>query len=254
MYYNISIKKTIVTFGICGLIVLVVYPHIPLSKTLFSISSGLSLKITDRHGIVLRETLSTEGGRAAWLTYEEIPETVLQAVIETEDKRFFSHSGVDLLALGRALLQNLRAGRVISGASTITQQLIKIRFGYPRTLFGKLHEMVMALRLERTFSKQEILTQYLNRVGFSNQTFGIEAAARLYFGKPAHHLSFAESVFLIGVIQAPSRLNPYRHFERALERQRRLLERMYQRNSIDTNEISDCSPGKHSAGSQKGQF
>jgi len=200
---------------------------------LFSNSTGTSLKITDRHGIVLRETLSAEGGRNTWLTYEEIPEPVIQAVVSAEDKRFFSHSGVDFLALGRALLQNLWAGRVVSGASTITQQLVKDRFGYPRTFFGKLKEMIMAIRLEKTFSKQEILTQYLNRVGFSNQTFGIEAAAKLYFQKPAQHLSLAESVFLAGMIQAPSRLNPYRNFERALQRQDYLLERMYRSKAID---------------------
>ncbi len=226
-------KKILCVSGICSIIAILLYLHIPLSLDLFSYSAGISIKITDRHGIVLRETLSAEGGRSTWLTYKEIPDAVIQAVISAEDKRFFSHGGIDLLALGRALVQNLWTGRVVSGASTITQQLVKIRFGYPRTIFGKLKEMIMAIRLEHTLSKQEILTQYLNRVGFCNQTFGIEAAARLYFQKPARHLSLAESVFLAGLIQAPSRLNPYRHFDRALQRQRYLLERMYRNNMTD---------------------
>jgi penicillin-binding protein 1C len=226
-------KKILCVSGICGIIAIGLYLHIPLSKDVFSNNAATSLKITDRHGIVLRETLSAEGGRKTWLTYKEIPESVIQAVISAEDKRFFSHSGVDFLALGRALVQNLRAGRVVSGASTITQQLVKNRFDYSRSFLGKLKEMIIAIRLEKTFSKQEILTQYLNRVGFSNQTFGIEAAARLYFQKPARHLSLAESVFLSGLIQAPSRLNPYRHFEKAVQRQRYLLERMYRNNLID---------------------
>ena len=232
-HYSV-IKKVLIISSICWLVVggVLFYFHRPLSDELFSHRTGTSLKITDRHGTILRETLSLEGGRNTWLTYENIPEKVIRAVIETEDKRFFSHPGVDLFALGRAVWQNVLAGEVVSGASTITQQLIKMRFGYPRTLWGKFQEMVMALRLEHTMSKQEILRQYVNRVSFSNQVFGIEAAARLYFGKPAQHLSLAETVFLVGLIQAPSRYNPYRHFPRALQRQRALLERMYQRETI----------------------
>jgi penicillin-binding protein 1C len=232
-FFPYSLKTIVFILGICCLGIVGIYLRMPLSRDLFSNSSGTSLKITDRHGIILRETLSAEGGKNTWLTYEEIPDEVKQAVICAEDKRFFSHSGVDFLALGRAVVQNLRAGRVVSGASTITQQLVKNRFNYPRTLLGKLKEMITAVRLEYTLSKQEILTQYLNRVGFSNQAFGIEAAARLYFQKPARHLSLAESVFLVGLIQAPSYFNPYRYFERALQRQRFLLERMYQNYMID---------------------
>ncbi|MBD3306210.1 penicillin-binding protein 1C, partial [candidate division KSB3 bacterium] len=228
-------KKVSLLLGICGLLavlVVLVYSHTPLSHDLFAERTGTSLKITDRRGIVLRELLSPEGERTTWLPYDELPEPVIQAILAAEDKRFFSHSGVDLLALTRAVGQNIWAGRIVSGASTITQQLIKNHVGYPRTLWGKLREMLLALRLEATIPKQEILTQYLNRVGFSNQVFGIEAAARLYFGKPAQHLSLAESVFLIGIIQAPTRFNPYRHFDHTLQRQRHLLERMFQHGTI----------------------
>lgn len=206
---------------------------LPLSKDLFAIQTGMSLKIKDRQGILLRETLSAEGGRATWLPYDELPESIIRATVATEDKRFFAHIGVDVLALGRALWQNLLAGRVVSGASTITQQLVKMRFGYPRTVLGKLQEIWMALRLEYHFSKQEILTQYLNRVSFSNHAYGIEAASRLYFGKSARHLSFAESVFLAGLVQAPSRFNPYRNLSQAIQRQQALLGRMYERRVLD---------------------
>ncbi|MCP4404604.1 MAG: penicillin-binding protein 1C [bacterium] len=208
------------------------YLRLPLDPERFALHEGASLKITDRHGTALRELLSTEGGRTHWLNYEEIPETVKQVLLDVEDRRFFSHAGVDFLALGRALFQNIQAGEVLSGASTLTQQLVKNRFGYPRTLWGKFQEMLSAWRLEATLSKKEILTQYLNRVTFSNQAFGIEAAARLYFGKPAQHLSLAESVFLVGLIQAPSRFNPYRHFERAQQRQQNLLERLHRQQRI----------------------
>lgn len=225
--------KILVILGLLWAAVCILYLYMPFANDLFAFNIGTSLKITDRHGIMLRETLSVEGGRTTWLRYEELPESVIRAIIATEDKRFFVHIGVDVLALGRALWQNLRSGHIVSGASTITQQLVKIRFGYPRTILGKLQEIWMALRLERQFSKQEILTQYLNRVNFSNQTYGIESAAKLYFGKPARHLSFAESVFLVGLVQAPSRFNPYRNTSQAIQRQQALLERMYRRHAIN---------------------
>ena len=209
------------------------YLQLPLDREIFSNQNTISLKITDRHGIVLREVLSAEGGRSTWLTYEHIPETIIRAVLSAEDKRFFSHNGIDWLALGRAMLQNLRARRIVSGASTITQQVIKNRFHLPRTVSGKMREMILAIRLEHTFSKQKILEYYLNRVEFSNLAFGIEAAANVYFRKPASHLSLAESAFLAGLIQAPSRLNPYRYLDRAVRRQQLLLQRMYEQHTID---------------------
>ncbi len=219
-----------------GVVLLIGYIQFPLADDLFSHRRGISLTITDRYGIVLRETLSAEGGRTTWLSCEDLPEHVIHAALEAEDRRFFSHPGVDVLALLRAMYQNLRAGKVLSGGSTITQQLVKHLFGYPRTIPGKLQEMLMALRLEQTYSKEEILTHYLNRVSFSNQAFGVEAAARRYFQKPAAHLTLAESVFLLGLIQAPSRYNPYRHFQSALQRQRRLLEHMHEREAISDTE------------------
>lgn len=216
-----------------GLLALIGYWWMPLPADVLAVEGRLSRTITDRHGIVLRETLAAEGGRTSWLRYDEIPAPVIQAVLEAEDHRFLAHPGVDVIAMGRALWQNLRAGRIVSGASTITQQLVKNRFGYPRTIIGKMREMWTALRLECTVSKPEILAQYLNRVSFANQAVGIAAAADLYFRKPVQHLSLAESVFLAGLVQAPSRLNPYRHFDRARQRQQHLLERMYRRGAID---------------------
>jgi len=232
MFISRPRKHTIILAVIVLCFIGVTYLHIPLDRDIFSSRNDVSLKITDRHGIVLREVLSAEGGHSTWLSYDEIPETVIQAVLSAEDKRFFSHGGVDWLAFGRAMIQNLAARRIVSGASTITQQVIKNRFGLPRTVLGKVREMVLAIRLEHTLSKQEIFEQYINRVEFSNLAFGIEAAANVYFRKPASHLSLAESVFLAGLIQAPSRLNPYRELDRAKQRQQLLLERMHIRQII----------------------
>ncbi len=212
------------------------YLGLPLPQELFAIQNDVSVKITDRNGMLLRETLSAAGGRTTWLPFDQLPDNVTRAVVAVEDRRFFAHPGVDVFALSRAVWQNLASGRVVSGASTITQQLVKQRAGFPRSLWGKCREMLFALRVERHVSKQEILTQYLNRVSFSNQAFGIEAASRLYFGKPAAHLSLAESVYLVGLIQAPSRFNPYRAPERAMQRQRRLLEHLRASGAIQEDE------------------
>ncbi len=217
------------------------YLGLPLPKNLFAIQNDVSIKITDRNGMLLRETLSAAGGRTTWLVFDELPDNVRRAVVAVEDRRFFSHPGVDVLALGRAMFQNFVTGRVVSGASTITQQLVKQQVGFPRSIWGKCREMLFALRVERHLSKQAILTQYLNRVSFSNQAFGIEAASRLYFGKPAAHLSLAESVFLVGLIQAPSKFNPYRAPERAMQRQQRLLKQLQARGAIQEDEFQLAS-------------
>lgn len=149
------------------------------------------------------------------------------ATIGIEDARFWKHPGVDLWAAAGAGLRNLQNGRVISGASTITQQLIKISSDRnTRTFPGKIHETFAALRLERSWDKSKILEAYLNQLDYGNRRIGPEAAARAYFGKPAHELSLPEAIFLAGLPQSPSRLNPWRNPTSALERYRRNVRRL----------------------------
>ena len=144
-----------------------------------------------------------------------------------EDARFWTHPGVDFRAATGAFLRNLLHGRIVSGASTITQQLIKIssdRDG--RTLSGKIHEALAALQLERRWDKPKILETYLNRIHYGNRRIGPEAAARAYFHKPARELSLAEAIFLAGLPQSPTRLNPWKNPQAALERYRRNVARL----------------------------
>ncbi|HEY5953259.1 MAG TPA: transglycosylase domain-containing protein [Terrimicrobiaceae bacterium] len=144
-----------------------------------------------------------------------------------EDARFWTHPGVDFRAATGAFLRNLVHGRIVSGASTITQQLIKIssdRDG--RTLSGKIHEALAALQLERRWDKPKILETYLNRIDYGNRRIGPEAAARAYFNKPACELSLAEAIFLAGLPQSPTRLNPWKNPQTALERYRRNVARL----------------------------
>jgi penicillin-binding protein 1A len=142
----------------------------------------------------------------------EVPPALRQALIAVEDRRFYEHFGVDPRGLARAMLANLRAGRIVQGGSTLTQQLAKNLFLNPdRTIRRKVQELLLAFWLERKFTKDQILTLYLNRVYFGAGNYGVDAAARRYFGKPVQDLSLYESALLAGLLKAPSRYNPARN-------------------------------------------
>jgi penicillin-binding protein 1C len=143
-----------------------------------------------------------------------------------EDKRFEKHGGVDWLATTRSLATSVRHMQFKSGASTISQQLVKIAVPRPRTLRTKVIEMATALRLEQLWTKDEILAAYLNRLDFGNLNFGIASAASYYFGKPPADLSIAESALLAGLPLNPSRLNPHSNPAGAKRRQTTVLRRM----------------------------
>lgn len=182
--------------------------------------------LTDRNGEPLRVRLAA-GGFDCRPGYRPVPEHwIAKAVVAAEDRRFWSHPGVDVLALARAVGQNLACGRRVSGASTISTQVIRMLEPRRRTLAAKAIEAFLALQLERRHRKDEILAQYLDRAPFGGNLVGIEAAARRYFGKGAAQLSLAEAALLAGVPQSPARLRPDRHFERAKRRQAYVLERM----------------------------
>lgn len=199
---------------------------VPLDRELFSPAHVTSLRMYDTHGTLLREVLSSDEGKGRWCELADISPHVTEAVLATEDSRFYQHPGVDPLAMSRAMWQNIRAGRVISGGSTLTMQVIRNVFRPKRTFAEKLREAWYALRLERMMSKEEILVQYVNRVSFGNQTSGIDAAARVYFGKPAKQLSLAEAAFLVAIPNSPTLNDPYRKFERVRHRQLYVLGRM----------------------------
>jgi penicillin-binding protein 1A len=157
----------------------------------------------------------------------EVPDYVPQAFLAIEDRRFYEHEGVDRMAVLRAIFANLRAGETVQGGSTISQQLARNLFLTPRqTINRKLREMVLASRIERRLTKDEILELYLNRVYLGDQAYGIDAAARRFFGKPATELTLAEAAMLAGLPKAPSRSAPTESFERATARQHVVLEAM----------------------------
>jgi penicillin-binding protein 1C len=179
-----------------------------------------SLRIEDREGRLLRD-VPIGGERSTWIALDELPPWVPAAFVAAEDRRFAHHPGVDPLALLRAAWLNRRAGRVVSGGSTITMQLARLLAGpAPRTPASKLTEVLDALRLELRLSKRDILEQYLNRVALGRGAVGVEAAARQWFGRSARTLSPAEATWLAVLPRAPSRLG--RPDQRASLESRRL--------------------------------
>jgi penicillin-binding protein 1C len=192
-----------------------------------------SIALLDRNGIPLREARVAERFSHE-LALEEVPRNVVDAILAAEDKRFYSHHGIDWLATGRALLAGLRHGRIVSGASTITQQLVKISARRPRTLRSKIVESLTALRLEQSWSKDRILGAYLNRLDFGNLNIGLSAAADYYFGKPVSDLSDGEAAFLAGLPKNPRRLNPHVAPEAARQRQLTVLGRMRANGRLDS--------------------
>ena len=165
---------------------------------------------------------------------QDLPDRLVKAVLSVEDRRFYQHWGVDLRAVGRALRANWRAGEVLQGGSTITQQLAKLQVvGDERSLLRKLREALAALRLEQRLSKSEILTQYLNTVYLGRGAYGMAAAARVYFDKSLTELTLAETALLAGLIQAPSRYDPSRNLAAAHRRANVVLHAMVETGVID---------------------
>lgn len=158
---------------------------------------------------------------------DDLPKALPQAVLATEDRRFYNHFGLDIIGLGRAMIANIRAGQIVQGGSTITQQVAKNLFLTPdRTIKRKIQELMLALWLERKFTKDQILTIYLNRVYLGAGTYGVAAAARKYFGRPAGRLTEYQAAMLAGLLKAPSRYNPIARPDRAKVRTTQVLKNM----------------------------
>ncbi|WP_437539650.1 penicillin-binding protein 1C [Sorangium sp. So ce726] len=187
---------------------------------------AVSTVLLDRHGTVLRELRAGDGTRARWLPLSEAGDRIQRALLAAEDKRFARHPGVDPIAIARAVGQLAAERRVVSGASTITQQLARTLVPRPRTTRGKLGEAALALRIEASLSKREILEQYLNRVAFGPGLRGVEAASRFYFDKPTRDLSLAEAAALASMPRGPALYDPRRGTGPLERRRNRVLDRM----------------------------
>ena len=190
-------------------------------------ASFVSTKIYDRHGELLFEIFDPFGGKRTLVRLDEIPLSLRNATIATEDPTFYSNRGFDPLAIARAFWQNITQREIVSGASTITQQLVRQLFiGREMTLQRKIKEAVLASEMTRTYSKDAILEAYLNEIYYGNLAYGVGAAAETYFGKPVSELTLPEATLLVGIAPAPSAYDPYENPEAALQARAIVLERM----------------------------
>jgi penicillin-binding protein 1A len=216
------------------LVMLVTYTvTIPDPLSLRSQVAGQSIRILARDGSVLAE----RGAAHDYIPLELLPKRVIDAVIATEDRKFWTHWGLDPAGLIRAAFVNLRSGRFAQGGSTLTQQLAKNLFLSPeRTLSRKVEELVLALWLEMRLTKEQILELYLNRVYFGGGAYGIEAAAQRYFDKSARALTLAEAAVIAGLLKAPSRYAPTSSPKLALIRSHSVLSKMHDAGYISAAE------------------
>jgi 1A family penicillin-binding protein len=197
---------------------------LPTPDRLYERASVPSTRIYDREGRLLYEILDPHGGSHTPVALSAVPPACVQATIATEDATFYQNPGVDVWSIVRAVWINLRGGEVLSGGSTITQQIARNLLLLPEersqvSLERKLREAILAWRLARTYTKDELLTLYLNESYYGNLAYGIEAAARTYFAKSAAELDLAECAMLAGLPQSPARYNPLESPDAARERQ-----------------------------------
>lgn len=197
---------------------------IPDPAKLSEYTPSLTTKIYDIKGELISELFIE---KRTIISISQIPKNMIDAIIAIEDTRFFKHWGIDPYRIAGAFLANVKAGAVVEGGSTITQQLSKILFlSRRKTLARKLKEVILSIQLERDYSKYEILEMYLNEIYFGSGAYGVATAAKIYFGKNVQDLTIEESALLAGLIRAPSRYSPFKNPERALRRRAIVLARM----------------------------
>lgn len=199
-----------------------------------------NIRYLDREGNLLRRQLAENGEDWDWIPLSETGAWAGPALIAVEDQRFYHHPGVDPIAVLRAVGQNLLQGKVVSGASTLSTQVIRMTEPRPRNLFTKGIEAFRATQLEIRYDKNFILEQYLNRAPFGGNRVGIATAARRYFGKEAEGLSAGEAALLMGLPQSPSRFRPDRYPDKAEKRRETVLRRMQEEGMLQERPLLDA--------------
>ena len=177
--------------------------------------------------VSLEEKVNEIHSQESFTSLEDMPETYVQAVVSVEDHRFYDHFGLDLIAIGRAVVNDIKAGRYVEGGSTITQQLAKnLYFSQEKTMNRKAAEVFLALELEQKYTKDEILELYVNSIYFGDGYYSVGEASEGYFGKPAYEMNDYECTLLAGVPNAPSKYAPSKNLALAEKRQQKVLSRM----------------------------
>jgi len=212
-------------------------PQIPDPESIITRRVSQSTKIYDSTGEVLLYDIFGEERRTI-IPPEQIPDTIKQAIVVTEDANFYKHHGLDIKGIIRALLVNIKAKNILQGGSTITQQLVKNSLlGTEKTFSRKFKEAILALQIERKFTKDEILWMYLNQITFGSNIFGIESAARNFFGKPAKDLNYNEAAALAALVKAATYYSPYgSHKDKLIERKNLILDKLSEAGNITKEE------------------
>jgi 1A family penicillin-binding protein len=218
---------------------------LPTVDSLAARRTAPSSRLLDRHGRLLYEIADPQLGRHTAIPLSQMPDTLKWATIATEDANFYRHPGVDLTGILRALVINVRGGETLAGGSTITQQvarnlLLDADERAERTLRRKLREAILASRLTQAYSKDEILALYLNETYYGHLAYGVEAASRAYFGKPASDLDLAESALLAGLPQSPARYDPLTAPAAARARQTVVLDLMVRQGTITAEQAEQA--------------
>lgn len=216
----------ILALGSSPLLALAAWICWPIPAAMTAPSVAPAVVIADRDGLPLRGTRAGDGTRTRWVPIAEIDPDLITAFVAVEDRRFFSHHGVDWRAAARALRDDVRTGRIVSGASTLTMQTARLLAPGGRNLAGKLSQVLWAFRIERHLAKQQILEQYLNRVHLGQGTVGVAAAADLYFDSSPADVSVAQAALLAGLASSPASENPFSSLARARRVRARTIRRM----------------------------
>ena len=220
--------------------------ELPSPDRLNQISFSQSTKIYDRTGKILLYEIYGTQGKSTYVEANQISKYIKEATVATEDAQFYHHFGINFRGILRAIYYNLIKHRIVQGGSTITQQFIKNYFLSPqKTLSRKIKEAILAIELEMKYSKDEILTMYLNQTSYGSNAHGIEAASEVFFGKHANNLSLAESAILAALPKAPTYYSPYgSHFKALKKRQEYILNRMSQSGYISPKQATEAKKEK----------
>lgn len=241
------------------IVVLLAYPQLPSLDILTDYRPKIPLRVFNADGQLIGE-FGEE--RRSVVPIEQVPDALKHAIIAAEDERFYQHSGIDYMGIARAALANLTSGGRSQGASTITMQVARNFFlTREKTFNRKLYEILLALRIERSLSKDQIFELYINQIYLGQRSYGFSAAARAYFDKPLKDITVAEAAMLAGLPKAPSAYNPIANQRRAIQRQHYVLRRMVEAGFIDekTFETARAEPlvlanGRSAASPLRGDF
>jgi len=211
---------------------------LPLPDSIIGFRATETTKIYDRNGVLLYEVLRPKEGRRTQLAFSQFPKNLINATLAAEDSNYYAHWGIDLWAVLRAVWLNVKHQDIVSGGSTITQQLVRNLLGTTRdrSWYNKIMESLYAIRLNQIDSKDDILEKYLNTVYYGNISYGAEAAALNYFNKHVYDLDLAEIALLAGIPKNPSLYNPLTHLDDSKERQGEVLDRMVDNKMITQEE------------------